>query len=113
MVVALDEEEKVTDMDEEQLKRKLEEIENVNFALSIISQTISDINNTCITDTVLEFSEAHTKGLNKAMGQLCEFQSEKLDTLISFINKEKENEEDFLIDEEKITDIELKEKYVL
>ena len=46
------------------------------------------------------------------MGQLCEFQSEKLDTLISFINKEKENEEDFLIDEE-ITDLELKEKYVL
>ncbi|MCQ6260600.1 hypothetical protein MLD55_01535 [Alcanivorax sp. MM125-6] len=101
-------------MDMEQLKQKLEEVEMVNHSIGIISQTISDINDTCITDTVLEFSETHTKGLNKAIFQLYEFQSEKLDNLFSSIDKEEGEFRHIRESGGQVeTDLELKERYVL
>lgn len=79
--------EKVTQMDLELLKRKIEEVEMINHSIGIVCRIIIDINEATSNDIDLGIGEGHISGLNKATHCLYEYQSEKLDFIYSIISK--------------------------
>ena len=78
---------KVTEMDLELLKRKIEEVEMINHSLGIVCKTIIDINEATSNDIELGLGEGHISGLNKATHCLYEYQSEKLDLIYNLISE--------------------------